>query len=180
MLLLGHLGITVGVAYGLERAWRRSPRWDYRLVLVGAVLPDLIDKPLALAGIWGGRAIGHTLLVFAVLTAVIALLVWRGRVSPGWWALPLGVAVHLVLDAMWLTPPVLLWPAFGFGFPGQLTTGSFAELLLALLHEPGVLAGEIVGGILLVALIVRHKLYRGEAWRRFLREGVLPGTRTFA
>jgi len=176
MLLLGHLGITVGVAYGLERVWRRSPPWDYRLVLVGALLPDLIDKPLALAGIWGGRAIGHTILAFAVLTAVTALLVRRRWISPGWWALPLGLVVHLVLDQMWLTPSILLWPAFGFAFPGQLTIKSFTELLLALLHEPGIVAGEVVGGIFLAALIVRHKLYRVEAWRRFLREGVLPGT----
>jgi len=42
--LLGHLGIGLGLAWLLS--WRSPMRIDYRLVLFGALLPDLIDKPL--------------------------------------------------------------------------------------------------------------------------------------
>src|SRR2546427_12361526 len=45
MFLLGHLGIGLGLAWLLST--RSSFRIDFRLVLLGSILPDLIDKPLA-------------------------------------------------------------------------------------------------------------------------------------
>src|SRR3989442_7737282 len=68
MFLLGHLGIGLGLAWVLSR---KSPtRIDYRLVLFGAILPDLIDKPLAYVTGLDSRIWAHT---FLFLFAILAL-----------------------------------------------------------------------------------------------------------
>src|SRR5437667_342927 len=47
MFILAHLGIGLGLTWLL--AWKSPARFDYRLVLFGSILPDLIDKPLGYA-----------------------------------------------------------------------------------------------------------------------------------
>lgn len=48
------------------------------LVLLGTQLPDLIDKPLALAGVLSsGRALGHSLLFGLPLIALVGAAVYR-------------------------------------------------------------------------------------------------------
>ena len=100
---------------------------DKRAFFVGALLPDLIDKPLyyvpawltgrrgAAAGILSGTHLfAHTGLFLVVLT--VAGLVTR---SPPLRALAIGVATHLVLDFVGLSMSLgtLLWPLFGWHFP---------------------------------------------------------------
>jgi len=47
MFLFGHLGITLGIAFLFFRVLKIEPdRRLYLFVLTGAVLPDLIDKPV--------------------------------------------------------------------------------------------------------------------------------------
>src|SRR6266545_7870475 len=66
VFLLGHLGIGLGLAWLLS--WRSPVRVDYRLVLFGAILPDLIDKPLGYVFGLETRLWAHTLLfLFVVL-----------------------------------------------------------------------------------------------------------------
>ena len=88
---------------------------DYRLILLGSMLPDIIDKPL---GIWlldTGRSIGHTLVFGSVLVAAgFTLYAWR--CSTGLLGLSFASVIHLVLDQMWLAPRTLLWPAYGWSF----------------------------------------------------------------
>ena len=56
MFVLGHFGIAAGLAWLLT--FRRPGPIDFRLVLVGAILPDLIDKPLgALLGVMSRGAV---------------------------------------------------------------------------------------------------------------------------
>jgi GTP-binding protein len=75
MLLFAHTGITLGTAKVMARAagWREKglpAQLDYRLVLIGSMLPDLIDKPLGgvILPLGNGRIYSHTLLfLLAVL-----------------------------------------------------------------------------------------------------------------
>jgi len=47
MLLFGHLGITLGVFIGLRILIPRLKSLiDLRYLVIGALLPDLIDKPI--------------------------------------------------------------------------------------------------------------------------------------
>lgn len=163
MFVLGHLGITLGLAWLLAFRWP-SIRMDYRVLLVGAVLPDLIDKPLGAVLGLQARLWAHTLIFLAVLAAL-------GRLRPlhavTW--LALGVAVHLALDMIWFEPNIALWPLYGWSFPaGVLNLGGYLEVLLT---DPYVQFGEITGSVLLIAFARAHGLFSWSALRSFLRTG---------
>jgi hypothetical protein len=91
MFVFGHIGIGRKLAQPWSRRLPAVP------LIIGMLLPDLIDKPLYYARISGffscTRTIGHTgvLLGAIALAAVFA----RSRVLA---ALALGVATHLALD----------------------------------------------------------------------------------
>lgn len=163
MFVLGHLGIAAGLAWLLAFRWP-SIRVDYRVLLAGAILPDLIDKPLgSLLGLQA-RLWAHTLIFLAALAALSRLRPLRGV---AW--LALGVAVHLALDMIWFEPNVALWPLYGWSFPtGVQSLGGY---LYVLLTDPYVQFGEITGSILLVAFAKVHGLFSWSALRSFLRTG---------
>ncbi len=101
----------------------RTPwlRFDYRFVLLGAVLPDLVDKPLAF---WIApelvnhalRSPGHTFLGGMFFTAMVAAAIRAPR-RRAVFSLSVALLAHLVMDSMWNTPSVLLWPIYGWAFP---------------------------------------------------------------
>ena len=95
---------------------RRGIGFDYRLVALGAMLPDIIDKPLAL-WIWPDvfettRTIGHSAL-FAALLIMIAGLVLKMKHDRGPMVLarPSAARPHVGLCPC----PVVacLWPGLG-------------------------------------------------------------------
>lgn len=83
MLLFGHLGITLALASGLDKIIASgkgkgfSRLVDYRLVLIGSMLPDIIDKPLGIAfpaALGSGRTVAHTFLFLFLLFCAGAVL----------------------------------------------------------------------------------------------------------
>lgn len=100
MWVFGHLGI------GSKLAAPFSRKLPYAWVLVGTLLPDLIDKPLyygfALATGRSGFDIGliscsRTLAHTAIFVFVLSVIAFA-RKSTIFAALSIGVATHLVLD----------------------------------------------------------------------------------
>jgi hypothetical protein len=93
MFILAHIGI----GRTITRPW--SARLPVVPFVVGALLPDVIDKPLFYAHLFSGitatRTIAHTGL-FAAAVGAIALFT-RSR---AWMAVALGVASHLLLDCL--------------------------------------------------------------------------------
>jgi inner membrane protein len=92
-------------------------RIDYRFVLLGAVLPDLVD---AFLGVWlfegdSGRWIGHSLLG-ASAVAVTIVVAFRGERRLAVFGIAVGWLLHLVADGMWNAPFTFLWPAFSGRF----------------------------------------------------------------
>lgn len=101
----------------------RDPKVDVRLLVFGALLPNLIDKPLGtiIAPDWFGadRLYGHTLLFPTVLMVSALLVTRRGRRRRALMAASIGVFLHLLLDGMWTSTQTFLWPLFGSAFdPG--------------------------------------------------------------
>lgn len=158
MFVLGHLGIGLQVA----RPFRKN--LPVKPLLLGTLLPDLIDKPLyyglslatghhgyELGLISGTRTFGHTVLFTASLAAVAAAR--RSKVLA---ALALGCATHLFLDFVSdvftrttdYSLNVLAWPLLGWKFPGYMYAGLGEHL--SRFHQPFFLYAEIVGGLLLV------------------------------
>jgi len=165
VFLFGHLGIGLGLAWILSG--RSAARFDYRLVLFGAILPDLIDKPLGIALGLDTRIWGHTLLFLFALLAV--------GLAPGSRAsrfVGFGVATHLLLDQIWRQPDVAVYPAYGWMFPpAPFDAGFWWE---GLLHNPYIQAGEVLGLIILVTFAWAHGLRSWTSLKEFLRRGTLP------
>ena len=88
----------------------RDPRFDYRLLVVGSVLP-LLDV------LFGGARVMHTLVFsLALLVAVMLATVghrWRRRL---WLGLPIATLLHLVFDGAWADSDVFWWPFGGWSF----------------------------------------------------------------
>jgi hypothetical protein len=137
----------------------RDPRFDYRPLIVGALLPDAAD-------VWfGGAAALHSLLV-AVGALVLVMLATIGRrpLRRTLLAVPIGMLLHLVFDGAFTDPDVFWWPL----------TGSFAETELPAVDRGWWnLALEAVGIGLVVLGIDRFGLRDTRRRRLFLTKGLL-------
>jgi len=162
MFLLGHLGLGLGLAWLATR--KRTVDVDWRFLLLGTILPDLIDKPLGVVLDLEPRLWAHTLVFASVLCALslaphLRSLLW----------LAVGILTHFLFDAIWSQPWVILWPAYGWAFPpGGPTLEGY---LYTLLHDPVVQAGEIIGAAVLVLFARAHGIVSWSALRAFLRNG---------
>jgi hypothetical protein len=138
----------------------RDPALDHRLVLVGAVLPDLLDGPTGHAGV------AHSLLASAVLMVVVVVAT-RGRRSlrRALVALPIGTFLHLVFDGIWANRQVFWWPLAG----ADLGDTELPSLARGLADVPLELAGAAV----LVWAWRRFRLAEPDRRRTFLRTGRL-------
>jgi hypothetical protein len=91
----------------------RDPAFDYRLLVVGAVLPAVVDA------FFGGARAMHSLTLSVVLLVVL-MLVTSGRkpVRKMLLGLPVGTLLHLVVTGAWTNTTVFWWPFGGFSFDG--------------------------------------------------------------
>lgn len=164
VFLFGHLGVGLGLVWLAASGIRWKP--DYRLVLLGTILPDLIDKPLGLVLGLDSRLWGHTLLFFVMLALLDRLPALRGI---GW--LGVGVGTHLLLDQIWEAPAVVLWPALGWAFPtGALSVEFYWYVLLT---DPVVQLGEAVGIAILAGFAWTQGIRSWDALRSFVRSGAV-------
>jgi len=193
MLALGHAGITLGAVLVLQSKLRRKSDnttnggstppvgfvvsfingIDLRILLLGSLLPDIIDKPIGLVifreSISYGRIYAHTLL-FLLFAALTGLMLYRLKGRRWLLVLAAGTASHLILDGMWTTPVVLFWPLLGTTFPRQDVSNYFLQMLEDLRTQPDVLIGEIIGIIVTFAIgIIRLKKKKG--FRNFICKG---------
>ncbi|RLC94568.1 MAG: metal-dependent hydrolase [Chloroflexi bacterium] len=177
MLVFGHAGLTLGAAVvldGVVSRVRAAPtaaseqpqrsllrRVDLRVLLVGSLLPDLVDKPVGWLFFDCGRVFCHTLL-FCLLISLGAFWVWRHSHGTWGFALAFGSFLHLILDSMWDYPSTLLWPLYGLEFKRPEDGDWVDAALQGLCTNPAVYVPEAVGlailvGFLLV-LVRRRKL----------------------
>lgn len=171
-----HLGIAVAVIY--FTLGRR--RIDYRVVLLGAILPDLIDKPIGKIffeeTFQTSRLYGHTLL-FSVVALFAIQLVLRGDTARTWFILPIAMIIHLASDAMWADPQTLFWPAFGTQFPPNPTDSYWLDALLRVVTKPVEGIKEFAGLGFLIYLGVAYGLHKRDGLRAFIKTGRLEEDR---
>ena len=153
---VGHLGITLGAAHLANRV---SPlKLNLGIVAFSSLLPDVVDKPLALVGIDGGRHIGHTLLFVFLAAAVLSLKKKSYGLS-----LLFGGICHLLEDSggfvHWLYPFVNYGLTVNFD-PGGIYV--MLSILFDILKEcylsPFSLGRELVGLIILGLLCYLWRL----------------------
>ena len=168
-MLFWHAGATIA----FTRYTFRDPKMDLRFLVLGAVLPDLIDTPIGFA-FWSSfenvRLAAHSLLFAATLLVIVLLLTRRGRPRKRWMPVAVGVLLHLVLDAMWRQPETLWWPFLGWEFT---STGyeTVSEYLGWLLSDPTTWLLEAAGLAYLIYLSYRSKLTERSSRETFLKTG---------
>jgi len=137
-----------------------DPRFDYRLVAAGALLPDVID------GLWGGsRAMHSVTAAVAVLVIVMLATIGRRAARRRWLALPIGLLLHLLLDGVFTDTEVFWWPFTGLGFGDASVPSADRGWLNVLL--------EAVGAVILVWFWRRFDLSDPAKRRRLVRTGQL-------
>ncbi len=107
--------LPAGLALVLVWLIFRDPAIDYRLVVVGSLLPDLLDAP------FGGARVMHTVLASAVLLVGVMLATrHRRQARRRLLAVPIGTFLHLLVDGMWTRAETFWWPFLGRGLGGGL------------------------------------------------------------
>ena len=145
---------------------------DVRLLLIGALLPDIIDKPLGhlffRESLSSGRIFSHTPL-FLIIITIAGLYLYRRRAKLWLLVLAFGTLIHLILDQMWQTPQTLLWPLLGFTFPKEDITGWLPDTFNALITDPAIYIPELIGAVIIIwfawILLRRRKVFS------FIRHG---------
>jgi len=161
MFIFGHIGITLGIFYFLSRLSSKNNFWvKVPWIVIGALLPDFIDKPLGriilAETIGSGRIFAHTLLFGLLLGLAGYYLYSQGK--PELLIIAGASFCHLLEDQIWNTPEVLLWPLLGWDFPKDTISGNFIEYLMLIFnrsYDPGftdVFISEIVGLLIIVLL----------------------------
>ncbi|HUQ62395.1 MAG TPA: hypothetical protein VM121_01405 [Acidimicrobiales bacterium] len=139
----------------------KDPAIDYRVVVVGALLPDLFDVP------FGGARVMHTLgAAVVVLVGVMLATCGHRHARRRWIFLPVGMFLHLVADGMWARTDIFWWPFFGAALSGPLPALDHGAALLV--------AEEVVGALMLAWFWVRFQLADRAVRTNFARTGRLP------
>ena len=156
-MLLWFAGVSVVLTWVVFH----DPAIDHRVLILGAVLPDLVDAPL------GGARIAHTVLFSAALLVVV-MLATRGhrRARRRWLALPIGTFIHLLADGVWARSTVFWWPFLGGPLTGRLPSVDHGPVVVVL--------EELAGAAALVWFWQRFQLRDRAVRATFLRTGRLP------
>ena len=179
MLLFGHLGVTLGIFFFIcmfipPLITIIEPKY----LALGALLPDLVDKPLGMiifaSTISTGRMIGHTLLLsFTLLYIGLSLYEKRGDIRI--MSLAAGTFFHLMEDQMWGDPRTLFWPFLGFSFPkDSIDNATIGIKYLATLFKnsfslnispasiPEILGMVVILILIIQLLLAKFKVKKGE------------------
>jgi membrane-bound metal-dependent hydrolase YbcI (DUF457 family) len=165
MFFFGHVGITLGLFYSLNRFSLKNDFWAVvPYIVVGSLLPDIIDKPLGriifAEAVGSGRIFAHTLL-FATLLGLAGYYLYR-QGHPNLLIIAAASFCHLFEDSMWNSLEVLLWPLLGFGFPRDAISGSFLEYLIFIFTRSYTVAftevfiSEIIGLLIIIFLTGKY------------------------
>jgi hypothetical protein len=168
-MIFWHMGVAALIVY--VTLGRR--RIDYRYMLLGAVLPDVIDGLHALlTGDGFVRWVSHSLIT-VIAVAVVIILCFKGERRLAVFGIAVGWLLHLVADAMWEAPETFLWPMFGFEFdPTSIEPYSW-DLFIHPLDHIGIWLGELAGLAILAWFWVAFRLGEEDRRRLFLKDGYL-------
>jgi len=174
VFVFGHGGLTLASAALLWRRRWGPPPWEsmkgFFLLLVFALLPDLLDKPLTLVLLPEApstRWAGHTLLLWIISSLVVK------RIRPAWSPYIWASLFHLALDRMWTSPHTLFFPLLGWKFdPSDSAEMDFWKFLVHNLQAYGghwnLLIPELAGLGTLVYAFARLRSGRLRAKKHFL------------
>ena len=112
----------------------RDPKFDYRLVAIAALAPDLID------GLRGAVGPMHSVVTsIAVLFAIMIATAGRKPSRQRLLAIPIGMFIHLIFDGAFSNTKTFWWPLTGI----SLSENSLPSVERGLLNLPLEIVGVI-------------------------------------
>lgn len=107
-VLLWFAGLTIVAVWNVFH----DPTIDHRLLVLGALLPDIVDAP------FGGARAGHAVVTsIALLLVTVVSTIGRRGLRRRLLAVPIGSFLHLVLDGVFSSTRVFWWPFTGLSLP---------------------------------------------------------------
>lgn len=193
MLIAGHIGLTLGVIKIYEKVAKKKNTKndnfiDYRIVALGSILPDIIDKPLVQI-IYGlrnheGHLIAHSF-IFSALLITLGIIIFFMNKNKN--ALLLGICslIHQLFDKAILLPNIFLLPDVNssnfillkrFEFVHNITLPIYTRFpylrdTMTYFEKPYVFIAEVIGFIIIVYFVC--KLLKNKKHMDFLNHGRL-------
>ena len=150
--MLGFCHLFAGIVIGIIIYRITKQRSVVLACGFGAILPDLIDKPLGhfiLAdSLNSGRIYAHTLLMLIVFI-IIGLYYWKKRSSYSVLAVSTGIASHTILDEVWESPVTLFWP-----LNGPFETSNFESYFTTFAVKEIFSVSEWIFAILIICILI--------------------------
>ncbi len=176
MLPQSHAFVALGLLKLLRDRNPQFPAVDYRKAALVAMLPDLIDKPLAVFVFPDMKA--GLLFAHAPVFHLAWLLVSRWRKE--WWPYALAFTSHIIADRIWFFHDTFWFPLRGFRFHQWKHIGDPKAFGLAyrdlFKRRPGLLLYEVAALLVLLWFLVSSGLTNRSALWRWLRTGQMPIT----
>lgn len=146
----------LGLSFALVLMVFDSPLLDYRLVMLGSVVPWLDH-------LWAPPWLLHSVL-FPVLVMGAVMVGFRGQRlrQRRWLGLAIGMFMHLLLAATFTSGELFWWPVLGFDVGDAAPRRPGLGLAIVL---------EVVGGLVLLWLVRRLGLTVAADRDRFVRTG---------
>jgi membrane-bound metal-dependent hydrolase YbcI (DUF457 family) len=140
MIFFGHIGISIFLGSLISLS--------LFAVLIGALLPDVIDKALYLLGfIDTGRYIGHTLFLGILISLIVHIILRKKLLSL---SLLFGYWLHLLEDATKFVP--WFYPFVSYDFSAYTIGPVFTSFNIA---------SEIVGIFMFIYVVRTNSHFRG-------------------
>ncbi|NMM65085.1 hypothetical protein HBE96_21100 [Clostridium sp. P21] len=193
MLIFGHVGITTGVIKVCEKVInRKKPKnnrlIDYRIVILGSILPDIIDKPIVQV-IYGlqnheGHFIAHSF-IFSALLIILGIVMFLKSKNKSILLLGICTFIHQIFDKMMVMPNIMFLSTINLDHFIVLKRFKFVNNIMVFITEkfpyfsgvviyfekPCVFISEVMGLIIIVYFV--YKLYKNKGYENFLKQGIL-------
>jgi membrane-bound metal-dependent hydrolase YbcI (DUF457 family) len=151
MFLLFHVAIPL-LVFEIPRI-KSFLNFNRLAIIIGALLPDLIDKPILLLSMGSGRGYSHSLLFVAILYLTVFLVMKNKTLIAN--SLAIGVLFHLLLD---LPAVPLFAPFIQYNF--EIIEDPILYWINKLLFDPLVQSTEIIGLSSLIFILIHNKLFK--------------------
>lgn len=159
MFLLFHIAVPLLICEILIQF--KSTKMHRFALIIGALIPDIIDKPLSFFQIGNGRFLGHAPFLYLIAFGLILFTFQKKYIV---YSLFFGIAFHLILDI----PNIpILWPFISYDF--QPHDAYISNWLISLLTDPLIVSTEIIGLFIIILIGMKnHVFFHWENLKLFL------------
>lgn len=131
-------------------------------LIIGSLLPDIIDKPLLFLGLGTGRSVSHSLIFLLISFLFIHFFTKKNwSISAPYLA---AISLHLLLD---LPDIPYFYPFISYEFP--LVEVAILHWFNKILTDPIVIITEITGFLFIIFIIMHNKLYHVNVISNYLK-----------